>query len=470
MTSQSMLILDSFVEIFELLFFLYFIIINFVYISLNISSFFSIRNSLSLKREKYWLEKDKNIEKGITIIAPAYNEELTIVESVKSMLSLDYTNYEVVVVCDGPKDKTLDNLIENFNLIEVKNNIRNILYSQKILKVFLSKKHKKLRVILKKNGGKADALNCGINVAKNELFCAIDADSLLEPDSLYKLSKTFDKDETVAAGGIVRIANGCKIENGIVKEINTPKKWIEKIQIVEYLRAFYLGRMGWKPFDSIMIISGAFGLFHKKAVIDCGGYNVNTVGEDMDLILKLRDFGIKNKIDSNIEFIPDAVCWTQCPDDYKTLKNQRTRWQKGLLECLWNYKNLLFNKQGGTLSFVAFPFFVFIEGLGPLIEIIGYLSLVTFWILGLIDLETIIYFYFMAVGFGLILSIGSIYTEEVYFNNYSTKDVVKLIFTSFVENIWFRYLHLYWRAKGTWQFLRKTGHWGDMKRKSFITT
>lgn len=464
-----MTIIKHLVLIFEGLFFLYFVTINVTYLTLNVMSFISIRKSLLNKKANYWVERKEETTTPITIIAPAYNEELTIVESVKSMLHLEYEKYEVIVVCDGPKDKTLENLIKNFDLVEVENNIRTILRSKKIEKVYLSKKETNLKVILKENGGKADALNCGINASKYPLFCAIDADSLLNKDSLTKLSEAFEKSGTVAVGGIVRIANGCSIKDGVVQEIKTPKTWIEKIQIVEYLRAFYLGRMGWKPLDSILIISGAFGLFLKKAVIQAGGYTVTTVGEDMDLILKLRQQGIKTKTESDISFVPDAVCWTQCPDDYKTLKNQRTRWQKGLLECLWEYKSLMFNFKGGKMSFLAFPFFLFIEGLGPVIEMIGYISLIIFWSLGLVKFEVILYFYLMAVGFGLLLSIGSIYTEEVYFNHYKTKEVLNLMWASVVENIWFRYLHLYWRVKGAWQFIMKKGTWGEMKRKSFTT-
>lgn len=460
--------MDDIIYYYEIVFIFYFVLISLGYILLNYFGFTEIKKYLKKREFLYWPKVSNKLEIPISILAPAYNEELTIVESIKSMLNLDFNEYEVVVICDGPKDNTLGVLINAYNLIEVANNVNEVIESKKILKIYLSPNEPKLKVVLKENGGKADALNCGINVSRYPLFCAIDADSLLSKDSLQLLVDTFIKDEaTVAAGGMVRIVNGSVVENGNVTSIKSPKKWIERIQIVEYLRAFFLGRMGWAKFDSILIISGAFGLFKKNIVIQAGGYNTKTVGEDMDLVLRLRDYTIRNNLDGHIAFVPEAICWTQCPNDYKTLKNQRARWQRGLLECLATFKQLLFNKKGGAASYFAFPFFWIAEVFGPIIEFFGYIGVTIFWLIGAVDFEVVVLFYLFSVSIGLLLSVGSIFTEEYFFENYTKRQATMLLVSAIAENFIYRYLHLYWRIKGTYQYLTKKGTWGEMKRTKF---
>ncbi len=462
--------MNEFLFFWELIFLLYFIFVNGGYGFLNILSFFSINKNLKYNLHEAWLTKFNNFDPPISIIAPAYNEEITIVESVNSMLNLNYSEYEVIVVCDGPKDKTLEKLIEAFDLIPTTESTKIVLSHKPIKSIYYSKKEPKLKVVLKENGGKADALNCGINISNYPLFCAIDADSILDTECLHKLAEPFlYENNTVATGGIIRIANGCQIVNGKVEKVDTPKSWLETVQIVEYLRAYFLGRMGWIPLNSVMIISGAFGLFSKKAVLEVGGYNSRTVGEDMELILKIRKHYINKKKLLNISFIPDAVCWTQCPNDMKTLGNQRKRWQRGLLESLWQYKSLFFNLKGGILSFFAFPFFVFIEALGPIIELAGYLSFIVFYFFGLIEFNVLINFFLLSFFLGFILSISSIFIEEMFFNYYSPKHIGKLFLACLLDNIWFRYAHLYWRIIGTIQYLRNHSHWGEMKRNKFST-
>lgn len=303
--------------------------------------------------------------------------------SLQALLKLDYPQYEIVVVCDGSKDDTLGAIQRSFKLEPTLNTIRQDIAHATVQQSFVCTDHPKMRVLYKSNGGKADALNCGINAASFPYFCAIDADTLLEKDSLQKLARPFQLyPETAIVGGIVRLLNGCTVESGVITQRGAPGSLIESMQIVEYLRAFFLGRLGWSSTQSIMIISGAFGLFKASAIKEVGGYTLGSLGEDMDLVLKVRSLALKEKKPCRIEFVPDAICWTQAPDDYKTLSKQRIRWQRGLLECLIRHKDILFHKEGGVTSFVAFPFFVLAEAVGPLIELVGYLSLLFFWYVG----------------------------------------------------------------------------------------
>ena len=461
--------MEKIIEIWGGFFLIYFLIVNIGYGVLNILGFFSINKKLKSNLHEAWFTEFNTYDIPISIIVPAYNEELTIAESVRSLLNLNYSEFEVIVVCDGPKDKTLEILIDTFALIPTLDVSMLKLSHKPIKESYISSIDKKLKVVLKENGGKADALNCGINISVYPLFCAIDADSILDSEALHKLAQPFFlENNTVASGGIVRIANGCEIINGNVKKVDTPKTWLETIQIVEYLRAYSNGRMGWFALDSVMIISGAFGIFSKKAVIEINGYNQNTVGEDMELVLKLRKNALKNNTNINISFIPDAVCWTQCPDNLKTLSIQRKRWQRGLLESLWSFKYLFFNIKNKKLGFFAFPFFVFVEALGPIIELVGYISLVLLAIFGFLDWIVCVYFYLLALCFGLILSFCAVLIEVIFFKYYSPKNILKLILACFLENLWFRYIHSYWRFIGSIQYLRKAPlHWGDMKRIKF---
>ncbi|WP_162625938.1 glycosyltransferase family 2 protein [Acinetobacter sp. MB5] len=453
----------------EFIFFLYFVFVNLSYFFLNILGFFSISKILKSNLHDVWFTKFDVFDIPISIISPAYNEELTIVESVHSLLNLNYSEFEVIVVCDGPKDKTLEVLIEAYNLIPNLEVPRLRLNHKPIKNNYISLKDKRLKVVFKENGGKADALNCGINISSYPLFCAIDADSVLDSEALHKLVQPFSlENNTVASGGIIRIANGCEIVDGKVKHIGMPKTWLEKIQVVEYLRAYLNGRMGWVAINSVMIISGAFGLFSKSAVFEVGGYNHKTVGEDMELVLKLREYALKNNTKVNIAFVPNAVCWTQCPNNLKILGSQRKRWQKGLLESLWSSKSLLFKPRSGLLGFYTFPFFILVEAWGPFIELLGYVSLLVFALLGYIDWNSCLYFYLLAFSFGLVLSLGAILIEVAFFNHYKSKDILQLFIACILENLWFRYIHSYWRLVGSIKYLKKSPlSWGEMKRVKF---
>ncbi len=453
---------------YEWTFFIYFLFINFGYLTLNVLSILSIRPHALNKMHQIWpLELDHH-DPPISIIVPAYNEELTIVGSVTALLNVNYYKYEIIIVCDGSKDNTLGELKNNFHLIRSNDNFRNEVHNEPVLETYHSLLDSRIRVVYKKNGGKADAINCGINASQYSLFCCIDADTLLDPDCFNKMIKPFIfNKETVAVGGIVRILNGLEIENGIVKKFHLPKKLIEMAQVVEYLRAFFFGRMGFMTTNSLLIISGAFGLFSRAAVVKVGGYTKGSLGEDMDLVLKIRQYYLEKKQKFKIEFLPDAISYTQAPDDWKTLGHQRRRWQKGLLECLIRHKKLLLNPKSGYVGFFSYPFYVLAEAAGPTIEMFGYIGLIVLTILGWINLYTAIYFYIFAVLLGLIISFTAIVIEDFYYDNFSFKYLLYMSLLFLLETMIYRYISVYWRVQGTYQyFFKNNGHaWGDMTRK-----
>jgi len=449
----------------------YFIFINLVYLILILISFFSI---------KQYLKKSRTIDikkmfhyasflKPISVLAPAYNEEKTVVENVKSLLGLNYPNFEIILINDGSEDNTLNLLIETFALTLKPRANPGRLKTKKIRGIYTSKRFPNLVVVDKENGGKADALNMGINVARNPIFTAIDADSLLEKNALLQMIRPFmERPETVAGGGVVRIANGCKIRNGAVVEIGLPTRLLPLFQIVEYFRAFLFGRVGWEALNMLLIISGAFGMFKKSAVMMAGGYRTDTVGEDMELITRLHLALRKSKQPYHIGFLPEPVCWTEAPESMTLLKRQRNRWHRGLLESLLLNRTGIFNPRYGRIGCFAIPFALIFEGLGPVIEIFGYVTFAAAWYLGTLDLHFAMAFIGAAIFLGIAMSMFSLVVEEMTFKRFPRlRMVLLLFFMCILENFGYRQLNAWWRFKAIYDFLKKNKDWGKMSRVGF---
>lgn len=464
----SRFILMQFLEYYSYFVVGYFVAINAIYITLISFSFFHIRKQQK-EKNVFGLHGlfASNLYYPISILAPAFNEEATVVASVKSLLQLRFPNYEVIVINDGSKDRTMDVLISNFKLKRVKRYVPLILNHKPIKAIYKSTIYPELIVVDKENGRKADALNAGINVCRNDLFCAIDADCVLEPDVLQNMLRCFIEDEnTIAVGGIVRVANDCVIDGNEIKEVKFPKSYLSRIQVVEYLRAFLFGRVGWDYLDSLLIISGAFGIFDRNAVLKVGGYLHDTVGEDMELVVRLHKYHKDKKIPYRVRFLPEPVCWTEVPEDWKVLSRQRNRWQRGLADTLWRHKNMLFNPKYGRLGFLAMPFFLIFELFGPIIELSGYIIVVIALILGAINIPFALIFLAAAILLGMVLSVSSVLCEEFTFRRYpKLKDVLMMTLYAFLENFGFRQMHSWWRFKGIVDFIKGNKEWGAMTRK-----
>ncbi|MEZ0369121.1 MAG: glycosyltransferase [Candidatus Sericytochromatia bacterium] len=406
----------------------------------------------------------------ITVVVPCYNEEETCVESIRSLLNLHYPDFEVMVVNDGSKDETLERLIEAYELEPTPRMPLSDLPTAQVKGLYKSQSMANLWVIDKDNGGKADALNCGINFCQSPLFSAIDADSLLEPDALVRVVRPFlENANTVASGGIVRIANGCEVENGMVRKVRLPKSLVARFQVLEYLRAFLAGRMGWSELGGTFVISGAFGLFRRATVVQMGGYDTSTVGEDMELIVRLHRYCLEAKQPYEIAYVPDPVAWTQCPEDLKTLGNQRDRWQRGLMEALFKHRRMFFNPRYGKAGMLAYPYYFLLEMIGPVIELAGYVSVLITLMMGMLSPAFMIAFFLVAFIYGGIISIFALALEELTFRRYQNlSDLLRLIATALLESFGFRQLLSWWRFRGMMRrlLMGKTG-WGQMTRTGF---
>lgn len=432
----------------------------------------TLRRRLVEPRSSTLYGRVSEVAMPISLLAPAFNEEATIAESIRSLLALHYPNFEVIVVNDGSKDDTLKVLIDAFGLRPVTRAFESAVPHRPIRGVYGSRDYPRLLVVDKENGGKADALNAGISVCRTPLFCAIDADSILEPDALLRVVQPFIDDplRTVAAGGTIRIANGCKVRAGRIVEVGLPTRLLPLLQVMEYLRAFLMARLAWSEVNTLILISGAFGIFRRAEAVEVGGYTLGTVGEDLEIIVKLHRLMREQRRDYRISFIPEPVCWTEAPETLAVLGRQRSRWQRGALETFAKHKDMMVSRRYGRIGIVGMGNVLLVDVLGPLIEVIGYLLVPVFWALGLLSLDYFLAFVAVTFTFGVSVSTGALILEELELKRVTgPRGLVVLLVAAVVENFGYRQLNNFWRLRGWWQWLRKSEAWGTMTRRGFAT-
>ncbi len=448
----------------------YFIVLQLIYTVLAIVGWRAIEDYVERRPMRdYQAVAESEMSMPVSILVPAYNEAPSIVASLRSLLTSQFVEFEVVVINDGSTDTTLAELTEAFGLVKVGRVPRSNIPTQLVRGIYTSPLEPRVVVIDKENGGKADALNAGVNHAVYPLFCAIDADTMLDTDALSRLVWEFQAaPETVAVGGIVRIVNGSEFEDGRLAQVRTPRNLLANLQIIEYLRAFLGGRIGWSKSGMLMIISGAFGLFRRDVCVEVGGYDPTTVGEDAELVLRLHRHQREHQRPCRITFFPDPICWTECPEDLRTLVRQRDRWQRGLIEMIARHRKMLFRPQFGRIGSVAMPYFILFELLGPTIECLGYTLFVLALILGIVSLPFALVFFAVSLTYSLVLSFVVILMEERAFRRYpGWRDLTRLTFCAVVENIGYRQLLAVVRMRSWYTLARRKQHWGEMTRKGF---
>ena len=407
----------------------------------------------------------------ISLIVPAYNEEATCKESVGGMLRLNYPNYEVIVVNDGSKDETLRILTREFNLYRSASTASGTLATKPIRQIYESADPVRLMVVDKENGGKADALNVGLNVATSPLIMVVDSDSLIDRDGLLNMVRPYleDPERVIAVGGTVRAVNGCDVMHGQVRTIRTSSSHLANFQSIEYLRAFLGGRVGFSMMNALLIISGAFGLFRRDAVLEAGGFDESTVGEDMELVVRMHRLWREWKRPYRIVYVAAPVCWTEVPQSLKILQRQRKRWQRGTVESLWRHREMLFNPRFGIVGMFSFPYFAIFEMLGPAVEFLGYFLTILGLAFRIIAPEIALLFFVVSVMFGIMLSTSAVVLEEFTIRRYpSWRHTQRMFFSAIAENLGFRQLLTLWRVQGLIEAMRgKRGGWGAMERRGF---
>jgi len=453
-------------ETVQWLFLGYFVLLNGTYLVLNVIALFGLRRYLggTSAAERVY----SHLQMPVSLVVPAYNEAATIVSSVRALLQLRYQHFEVLVVNDGSLDDTLAVLEKEFELQPFPEAYRVQIRTQPVRGIYRSLRHPNLRVIDKENGGgKADAVNAGINAARYPLFYAGDADSVLDPHSLEHVVRPFLEDpHTVACGGTVRIVNGCTVRGGFLERIGLPRNPLALVQVVEYLRAFLGGRLGWSSINALLIVSGAFGVFHRETVVAAGGFRADVIGEDMELTVRLHRLLSARRARYRVTFVPDPVCWTDAPEDLGTLARQRKRWHRGLAESLWNNRGLCFSRHGGAAGWFAFPFFVLFELLSPVVEVGGYIVMALAFAFGLLSGDSFLAFIAAAFALGMLLSTSALLLEELSFRTYPRATHMLLLFgVAVLENFGYRQINAFWRLQALigWLLGRRI-EWGKMRR------
>lgn len=451
----------------------YFITINSLYLIFSIVAFFAL-----VQHRRRWTSRALDIvmrspaTPAISVIAPAYNEEATIEQSLRSLLLLNYPKFEVVVVNDGSKDKTIQKMTDAFALMQAPVVYQQPIQTQAVKALYRSLDNPDLVVIDKANGGKADAINAGINAARYPLVCVIDADSILEPEALMRAALPFvESPHTLATGGIIRIVNDCRVESGRVTQIGMPSSWLARFQVVEYLRAFLSGRVAMSAVNALLIISGAFGMFRRDAVIEVGGFRHDTIGEDMEIVARLHRHWREKGEPYRIVFQPDPVCWTEAPETLKILSSQRNRWQRGTCQVLSYHLPMLLNPRYRSVGLFAMPYFLIFEAAGPIIEASGYVVTAVAVAFGMIDVVFAELLFLAAIVFGAMISLSAVLLEEMSFRRYpKVRHLLLLAALGVIENFGYRQLTTWWRLRGVIDFLRKKSGWGVMTRKGFAKT
>jgi cellulose synthase/poly-beta-1,6-N-acetylglucosamine synthase-like glycosyltransferase len=453
--------------------FAYFVLLNGAYLVLTLLAAVQMRRDI---RSRRYLGLDElfrsPLTPGISVLVPAFNEEAVIVESVRALLALRYPKHEVVVTSDGSSDGTVGALIDAFDLAPVRLATRDGVVTATVRQTYASRRHPNLVVVDKDNGGRSDALNAGLNVARHPYVCVIDADSLLEDDALLKVAKPIldDPDLLAATGGTVRIANDCAVEHGRVLDARLPKSPLATIQVLEYFRAFLVARIGWSRINALGIISGAFGLFHRSLLEAVGGYWTRTVGEDFELTLRLHRYLRERGEPYRIAFVADPVCWTEVPEQLRTLGRQRRRWQRGLWEGLRRHQRMLLNPRYGVVGMLAMPYFAVFEFLSPLFALGGLVVTIILFVLGEISVAYFVAFVLVSIGLGVLLTTSALVLEEFSYRRYRRAgEIVRLLGYSVLENIGYQQLHDIWRAVGYVDIARRTTGWGAQQRRGFVT-
>ncbi|HUJ18040.1 MAG TPA: glycosyltransferase [Nitrospirota bacterium] len=447
----------------------YYGVVSIIYTTLlTIALFVILRHAHRIKYEPFREYSISPETPSISILIPAYNEEKVVVRTIRSTLAVDYPLFEVIVINDGSEDGTLEAVIGVFGLKKIDLVYRNILHTVPVKGFYANPEIPNLIVIDKERSGKADALNCGITVSRSAYFCSVDADSLLERDSLIKLMTPImeSRSPVIASGGVVRILNGVTLKDTAIQEIGLPQGFLAMSQIVEYTRTFLFGRMGWNALNSLLILSGAFSLFHKAAVVEVGGYRRGSITEDMEIIVRLHEHYLRQKKPYRIKFISDPICWTEVPESLKMLGRQRRRWHLGLLKTMCQHRSLIFNPKYGRMGLLVLPYYLFFETLGPVVELTGYVAVVCCYLLGLLSTDFVLLFLTLAIFYGTFLSTAGVFLSELTYRRYPKwSHFLRLVKYSLLENFCYRQMNAYWRTQALIQFIRGRSDWEHVADK-----
>lgn len=490
--------MEQFVDYLEHLVFIYGCCMLCIY---AILAYLSFRNVRRFKKRSEYVDYTKLLSSpllpGISVIAPAFNEGLSIIMNVRSLLTLNYPEFEVIIVNDGSTDDTLEQLIREFEMTEVEYAYDEKIVTQPMKRIFKSVNpiHSRLLVIDKVNGkSKADASNAGINASSYKYFLCTDVDCILEKNTLLKMIKPFmdeedrkikqvgepcpecgythvieDQVRVIASGATLRLGNSCEVEDGIITRVRPPKKILPRFQEMEYIRAYVLGKMGWSAINCVPNVSGGLGLFDKEIAVKAGGYDARSFAEDMDIVTRMCAYMIDNKLKYAVRYIPSSQCWTEGPATLKVFGRQRTRWGRGLAEIMTIHKKILLNPRYGRLGLVVLPYNLLFEFLAPIIEVLGIGYYIYLILNNHINWPFALALLIFAYLFSVMITTLAILWDQLTFRHYKTGyEVVQLSGMAFLEPLIYHPLIVFFALKGYYNFATGRKHsWGNMQRQGF---
>jgi cellulose synthase/poly-beta-1,6-N-acetylglucosamine synthase-like glycosyltransferase len=456
--------ITSFIIVFNYFVGAYFGVVNTIYaVLLTLALFAIIRHIRRVKYSPIREFRGSPETPPVSILIPVHNEEKVVIRSIRAALYGDYPFFEVILINDGSSDGTLQTVINTFRLKKIDRVYRKFLKTAAVKAIYYNVETPNLLVVDKERGGKADALNCGINVSRCPYFCSVDADSLLEKDALIRLMATVLESNVpvVACGGVVRVLNGVRLRDEItIDEVDLPEKPIILFQIVEYLRGFLFGRVGWDAANSLLILSGTFSLFLKQAVMEAGGFRVGNVSEDMEMIVRLHRHRLQQGKPYRIRFISDPICWTEVPENVRMLARQRRRWHLGLIQSIFQNREMLFNLRYGRIGMLVMPYYLLFEVLGPVIEVLGYCVVFLSYAAGLLSVKFLMLFLTLAILYGVFLSTAGVFLEELTYRRYPAwRHLFRLLAYGVAENFGYRQINAFWRLQGVINYVAGRTGW-----------
>ncbi|RAJ82052.1 cellulose synthase/poly-beta-1,6-N-acetylglucosamine synthase-like glycosyltransferase [Chitinophaga dinghuensis] len=469
-------ITDAILRFYESTIFVYGLVLILVYALLAILSLVAIRKYLSrTSQQQLDALAGSQLAPGITILAPAFNEGLTIIANVRSLLTINYPRFEIVIINDGSTDNTLEQLIQEFDMVAVDFAYNEKIRTQPVRQIFKSRDlaYSNLVVIDKVNGkSKADATNAGINIASFNYFLCTDVDCVLHKDTLLELIKPIlqeGKKRLIAIGATLRIANSSEFDEGVMTRMRPPKKLLPRFQEVEYIRSFVLGKMGWSYLNCVPNVSGGLGLFDKEIAIKCGGYDHSSFGEDMELLTRMAIFCKDNRIDYAVRYIPRTLCWTEGPATLQIFGRQRTRWARGLAQLIRSHFRVFLRPRYGRFGMIVFPYNFFFELLAPLIEISGIIVYIILAVSGYINWPYAIMLLIFVYTYAVMISTLAILWDQLSFRYYKTvREVLSLCLMPFLEFLLYHPLITIFSLRGYFYYLTgKRSTWGNMQRQGF---
>jgi cellulose synthase/poly-beta-1,6-N-acetylglucosamine synthase-like glycosyltransferase len=444
----------------------YWVVLHIGYLAITLLSLRQTRERVGQARHTdYGLIANSRVTIPVSVIIPAYNEQELLIPAVQSALGSDHPEFEVIVVNDGSTDDTLALAIEQFNLARADVFHPSPLTTQPVRGTYHSRSFPNLWLIDKENGAAADAYNAGVNLARYRYIVQVDADCILEPDTLLRAMRVVNRDpkRIVGIGGQLRPSNGLELENGRILAEKLPPQRIARLQLIEYLSAFLGQRPGWSRLNSVPVVAGGFGAWRKDVVIELGGYATDVTHPDIELTIAAHEMFHRNNLPYRVEYVPDAVVWTQVPPSIKDLRAQRKRWQRVVFEVVWKYRRMLLNPRYGVVGTVGMPYLLLYEALGPFIEAAAYLLTATLAALGLLELQFLLLFLALSFGLSIAVRLAGILCDVAYFARYSRAEMMRLLVLCFIEPA-IRLLLIPGRILAFFEFATGRKTWEPMQR------